>query len=657
MRRASRCNFVDQAREETTLLIERSQHTWLTEEHGRAVVHRVRERGAREDETIEERHREREARTLQRTERAVGHGAVEDHILAIAHEGGWDRIGHALVEVNDVDHERLIEERMDGSLLVGAALGMTTQLGFWKHWVVGHHATMPRSGWLIPARLANSIQPALGSRSMRAHRLTLPTASVRTSHGTRAERIAALVEQEIRRGRFRERIPSVRTLAAEFEVDRETVHRALSSLVAEGWLEARAREGFFVPAEVPTRLLQGGALHGMRKTPSYALYPPVASLVESAVPPLLDLSTGVPDVRLAPLAALARAYKEALTAPRQRLGYGDPRGDVRLRRALATMLRDTRALATQEDDVVVTHGSQHAIDLVARVLIRPGDRVAVEVPGYRPAWSTLQASGASLVALPVDARGLDTSALEAVLREGSIRAIYVTPHHQYPTMHVMAPERRARLLELARAHRFAILEDDYDHEHHFEGPPIAPLAAQDKHGSVLYIGSLSKLFAPGLRIGFIAAPRALLDAVSALRFASDRQGDHVLQSALAGLMEAGVIEQHLRRVRRHFLARRTHMIEGLTKLFGARMNLTLPSGGLALWPRIEESKAWWHAIASKAREQGARVDIGSAFTLERDPLPHLRIGFAWLDHEEATKALGALARADAGCRRVAAARR
>ena len=461
-------------------------------------------------------------------------------------------------------------------------------------------------------------------------------------------RIASLVQEEIRRGRFRGRIPSSRVLAEELAVDRETVQRAMASLVAEGWLVAKPRTGLFVAEELPSRFVASGKPIGVHTRPHFALKVKQISLLEEAQErALLDLSTGVPDVRLAPLNALARAYKRALTMPRQRLGYGDVRGEKRLRRALAAMLRETRALATQEDDVLITHGSQHAIDLVARVLLAPGDRVAVEDPGYRPAWRTLEASGAALIPIAVDARGLDTNALEAALREGPIRAVYVTPHHQYPTMHVMAPERRTRVLELARLHRFAILEDDYDHEHHFEGPPVAPLAAQDRYGSVVYIGSLSKLFAPGVRIGFVAAPRALLDALAALRFVSDRQGDHVLQAALAELIEDGTLEQHTRRLRRHFLARRAHMIAGLERLFGTRMTLAIPSGGLALWPRIEGTPSWWKGIAGASHRLGLRVDVGKTFTMEDASLPHFRIGFAWLDPEETTRALRLLAKADA----------
>lgn len=507
---------------------------------------------------------------------------------------------------------------------------------------------MPNAGWLVPSRWALLIHPGIRFNVPMTARIPFaPSTLAHRDAGNLSVRVASLVQEEIRRGRFRGRIPSSRVLAEELAVDRETVQRAMASLVAEGWLVAKPRTGLFVAEELPSRFIASGKPIGVHARPHFALNLRRAAPLELPEErALLDLSTGVPDVRLAPLDALARAYKRALTMPRQRLGYGDVRGEKRLRRALAAMLRETRALATQEDDVLITHGSQHAIDLVARVLLKPGDRVAVEVPGYRPAWSTLEASGATLIPIAVDARGLDTSALEAALREGPIRAVYVTPHHQYPTMHVMAPERRTRLLELARLHRFAILEDDYDHEHHFEGPPVAPLAAQDRHGSVVYIGSLSKLFAPGVRIGFVAAPRALIDAVAALRFVSDRQGDHVLQAAIAELIEEGVLEQHTRRLRRHILQRRDALIVGLERLFGARMSLSLPSGGLALWPRIEGTSAWWKGIAGATQRLGLRVDVGATFAMADVSLPHLRIGFAWLDADEATRALRLLAKAD-----------
>src|SRR5262249_25423929 len=148
------------------------------------------------------------------------------------------------------------------------------------------------------------------------------------------------------------------------------------------------------------------------------------------------------------------------------LDYGDPAGDERLRAALAEMLSTTRGVLATRDDLAVVRGSQQALDLVSRALIARGDVVAVEALGYRPAGEALRAAGARLSPIPVDEGGLRTDALAALLERGPLRAVYVTPHHQYPTTATMTAGRRLRLLELARAHRFAVIEDDYDHEFH-----------------------------------------------------------------------------------------------------------------------------------------------------------------------------------------------
>src|SRR5207244_1344963 len=158
-----------------------------------------------------------------------------------------------------------------------------------------------------------------------------------------------------------------------------------------------------------------------------------------------------------------------------------------------------------------------ALDLAARALIRPGDAVAVEAYGYRPAWEALRLAGAELIPLPVDDHGMRIDALRALVSARRVRAVYVTPHHQYPTTALLAPGRRIELLEIARTERIAVLEDDYDHEFHYEGRPVLPLASADPGGVVVYIGTLSKLLAPGLRLGFAVAPRAMIERMAALR--------------------------------------------------------------------------------------------------------------------------------------------
>src|SRR5207244_3216589 len=173
-------------------------------------------------------------------------------------------------------------------------------------------------------------------------------------------------------------------------------------------------------------------------------------------------------------------------------------------------------VACDEDTLMLVRGSQMALDLTARALLAPGDVVAVEALGYRPAWAALTRAGAQLHPIPVDGEGLCTDALQQLCAERRVRAVYLTPHHQYPTTVGLAAPRRLQLLALARAERLAIIEDDYDNEFHYEGRPTLPLASADGAGVVIYIGTLSKILGPGLRLAFLAAPRPLIERLADL---------------------------------------------------------------------------------------------------------------------------------------------
>jgi DNA-binding transcriptional MocR family regulator len=160
---------------------------------------------------------------------------------------------------------------------------------------------------------------------------------------------------------------------------------------------------------------------------------------------------------------------------------------------------------------MITRSIEQAIDLVARTLLSPGDVVAVEAFGYPPAWNVLKLAGARLVPLPLDGEGLDIDALEGLLPRENVRAVFLTPHHQFPTTAVMSRSRRARLAELALQHRFAIIEDDYDHEFHYAGKPVLPIAAGNGRANVVYVGSLANLLAPGISTAFVTAPAAVFE--------------------------------------------------------------------------------------------------------------------------------------------------
>jgi GntR family transcriptional regulator/MocR family aminotransferase len=302
------------------------------------------------------------------------------------------------------------------------------------------------------------------------------------------------------------------------------------------------------------------------------------------------------------------------------------------------MLTATRGLAADAEEVVVTRGSQMALDLVAAALIAPGDVVAVENPGYRPAWEAFRRHGAHLEPLRVDEEGLDVDSLKALVRRRRVRAVYLTPHHHYPTTATLSASRRLTLLELARRERIALIEDDYDHEFHYEGRPVLPLASADRAGTVVYIGTLAKILAPGLRLGYVVAPRDVLHRIAGLRFFVDRQGDRALERAVAELLEDGEVQRHVRRARRAYQARRDFLLAAFGRHLRDVVAATPPSGGMALWTRVRGSvdvDAW----ARRALSRNVLFLPGRRFTFDGRSTPHARFGFAALHERELGEAV------------------
>lgn len=471
-------------------------------------------------------------------------------------------------------------------------------------------------------------------------------------------RVAELISEEVRRGRLRPgaRLPGTRPLAEQLGVGRNTVVAAYAELAAEGWIVTRPAGGSFVSSDVPERRARR---FGKRTTegasalsPGFDFEPRTLDRTYDARPGTFELFGGTPDLRLFPTGLLARAYRRALHGVgRANLNYTGPFGHARLRAALASMVSDTRALSVATEQLIVTHGSQMAIDLVARTLIRPGDRVAVEEIGYQSAWAALLQAGAELVYLPVDKQGLDVSALEAELTRGALRAVYLTPHHQYPTTAALSVGRRLRLLELAAKHRLIVIEDDYDHEFHYDGRPLASLAGADRAGVVVYIGTLAKVLAPGLRLGFIAAPRSLIETLGAVRFHVDRHGDTVTECAVAELIEEGELARHARRMRRAYHARRDALVGSLRKHLGSELSFDVPAGGMTLWAEADsniDTRAW---LTRSAKHQVA-FTLGSSY-VARELSPRkarhyaqcLRLGFAQYTEKELETAVKRMASA------------
>lgn len=460
------------------------------------------------------------------------------------------------------------------------------------------------------------------------------------------QRIAEAMAREIRRGRIApgQKLPSSRRLAETLAVHRNTVLAAYEELDRQGYLETRPAKGTFVAATLPERVRAGARPREQTE--------PVRLRLPSApeVPPVLDrapesfaLVGGHPDLRHVPVRALARAYRTALRSCAATLDYGAERGQPRLLAALTRFLRDTRGVVAAPDEIITTRGSQQALYLVAKSVVRPGSVVAVERYGYRPAWEAFRLAGAEVVPVSVDGEGLVVSELAELVQQREVAAVYTTPHHQYPTTVTMSGARRMQLLQLAQAHRCCIVEDDYDHEFHFEGRPVLPLASADPARVVVHIGTLSKVFAPGMRLGYAVAQPEIVARMAAHRRFIDRQGDHAMELAFAHLIEDGEVEAHVRRMHRIYGERRTVLHQALRCRLGDALSFEPPPGGLALWARVTcgvKPERW----VEHARAQSLFLDPASRFRFDGRSAPFLRLGFAPHDPPEIVQAVARLER-------------
>ena len=433
-----------------------------------------------------------------------------------------------------------------------------------------------------------------------------------------------------------QRLPGTRQLAHLLAVNRQTIVAAYDEATAQGWLESRPGSGTFVARHLPEVKPQKltVASNALPKTdntqPGYAF----ESLPFLARPVLtnsegLRLDDGFPDVRLAPLAELGRAYRSYFRwgNPQQHFGYGDTKGHPLLREQLSQYLNETRGLRTTPDNVLITRGSIMGLHLATQVLLRPGDVVVTGETTWAGATMNFLNAGATVLTIPIDAHGVDVDALAVLVEKTPVRLVSVTPHHHYPTTVTLRPDRRVRLLQLAEQHGFAILEDDYDYDFHYLSRPILPLASADRHGMVIYIGSLTKSVAPAFRIGYVVAPTALIDELARRRRIIDRQGDPMLEFAVGQLFRTGDLGRHFRKALRTYHARRDCFCDLLTTELRDRVQFTKPDGGLAVWatfdPAIDMKR-----VAERATQNGLHLANGLTHNPPDQVLNGTRLGFA-----------------------------
>jgi len=437
----------------------------------------------------------------------------------------------------------------------------------------------------------------------------------------------AIVDGRLRPG---EKLPPTRELAQRLEVSRTTVTDAYDRLTAEGFLIGRVGAGTFVSTQ-PTQRAERRALGGVARPRELwsSLPPPVST-------PWLDYDfrLGAPDGRLFPMETWRRLVTRELRVKVVRnFDYGDPSGHPALRAAIARYFGVSRSVRAGADDVLVTQGAQQALDLIGRVLVAPGDVVAVEEPGYVPARRLFQSLGASVVPVPVDAAGLDVSALPP-----TARLVYTTPSHQFPLGTPMSLERRTALLAWAEAQDAVVVEDDYDSEYRFSDRPLEPLQSIDRGGRVVYVGSFSKTMAPMLRLGFVVAPESLRSALRTAKQLTDWHGDVIAQAALAAFLDEGLLARHVRKATREYAARHALLVSTVERDF-PWLTLVPSAAGLHLCVRSSVDVS---GVVERARAVGVGVQALADFCL--GPVRQgLVLGYGAISQERIVEGLRRLA--------------
>jgi GntR family transcriptional regulator/MocR family aminotransferase len=293
-------------------------------------------------------------------------------------------------------------------------------------------------------------------------------------------------------------------------------------------------------------------------------------------------------------------------------------------------------MTTTPDNICLTRGSQMAIYLAAHMLAGRGDAVAMEELSYPPAREAFRHAGAEVVPVPLDEGGMCVDKLEKICRKKRVRAVYVTPHHQFPTTVLMRPERRLRLLSLAAQFGFAIVEDDYDHEFHFVHQPMLPMASFDLWGQVAYIGSLSKCLSPTLRLGYLVGPKSFIDRAGQEIMVIDRQGDPATEYTVTDLIETGELRRHMRKVLKIYGERRAYFADLLVELFDGNIEFSVPDGGLAFWVKFTGIQL--DRLTAAAMREGVAILPASSLTIGPQTIDAARLGFASMTVEELRRA-------------------
>jgi GntR family transcriptional regulator/MocR family aminotransferase len=435
-------------------------------------------------------------------------------------------------------------------------------------------------------------------------------------------------------------LPASRSLAGEYHIARVTVTTAYEQLQAEGFITSQVGAGTCVADQLPVPHEPAVFQPSFSKWGKGVASSAQITEETTAARPEIDFGFGRSFPHIFPYDIWRRLLARYLSTDDTMLSrYGSVAGFDPLRSAVADYLRRMRGVNCTTEQIVIVSGIQQALDILARLLLEPGNEVLVETPGYPDALKLFRLHQATLTALPVDHDGFP---VEKIPKNSQARFAFVTPSNQFPRGGTMPLERRLALLQWAQEHSALILEDDYDGELRYTDHPLAALQGLDQDGRVVYLGTFSKVLFPALRLGYVALPPVLLAPFLQAKQLVDRGAPTLTQAAVADFITEGHFERHLRRLRKAYGRRRKVLVRALQTHFPGRLQYSDAEAGLHVMVYLSKSYDE-EEVVRKAAEAGVGVYPGQSYHVKQAPAPSILLGFSGLDEQEIEEGIRRLA--------------
>lgn len=499
----------------------------------------------------------------------------------------------------------------------------------------------------VNLRLLQAVHIQSGFVTMALQRLPFRTLIDIDRSSTTAvfKQVANGIIQLIKNGKLRPgyRLPASRDMSTIMKLNRTTIVAAYDEVCAQGWAEVLGKKGIFVSKRLPVikpKSFETGGLKGHEFVASSTFY----RKVNFSRPPSLEMkpyqlviNDGYPDQRIAPFGLILDRYKALLNKPyfHGKLMKESSSGNQALRHELSIFLSATRALNIEAENVMVTQGAQLAIFIAASMVLKPGATVIVGDLNYVLADKLFEQLGAKLIKVRVDENGMDVDEIEKICKKSPPDLLYVIPHHHHPTTVTLSVDRRQKLLQLIKRYKFPVIEDDYDYDYHYDNSPILPLASADHAGYVLYIGSISKTFAPTLRLGYLVATSDFVLEASKFKQLMEIRGDVLFEESVAHLFNKGEMQRHIRRSVKLYRERRDQFCGLLDSTMKDILHFKTPPGGMAVWATFDDDYSI-PELVKRLASKGIHMNDGSVYQYSAD-VNGVRLGFASLNDDEMSK--------------------